>query len=443
MSDMLSIGASGVRAYQRALSTVSVNISNAANPNYVRRDLRLTEMAITSGVDPYHNYQISFGGVQTNGLARATDPFLEANVRLTGASLYGAETRARWADATENGLDAGENGVGSKLNQIFSRGEELSAAPFDDILRTQFIADIDSAVQSINRSATNLATVSDQIIGSAQQEVTAFNDALENLAETNLSLRTAVDGSPKQAALLDQRDTALAVLSERMDVSISFAEKGIANISFDGQALVDIGDAFTLAVNPDTDGNFNLTVEGTIVANPSQGSLSALITSAAINTQRRAELDNMAGILVADLNGWQASGETDSGSAGPPLLSMNAGAASLTLLTRVTADLALAAPSGAANGNIFALTNFRGTGGTEQTWTNIVGAQAIIAASAQSENAAATSQHEAARTARDNLSGVDLDREAADLIRFQQAYDASARVIQIARETMQSIFAIF
>ena len=47
------------------------------------------------------------------------------------------------------------------------------------------------------------------------------------------------------------------------------------------------------------------------------------------------------------------------------------------------------------------------------------------------------------RRRRDAMSGVDLDREAADLIRLQQAYEASARVIQVARETMQSILNIF
>jgi flagellar hook-associated protein 1 FlgK len=41
--------------------------------------------------------------------------------------------------------------------------------------------------------------------------------------------------------------------------------------------------------------------------------------------------------------------------------------------------------------------------------------------------------------ARDHVSGVDLDHETADLVRFQQAYEGSARVIQVARETFQSI----
>ncbi|MEG8057475.1 flagellar basal body rod C-terminal domain-containing protein [Sphingomonas sp. 22L2VL55-3] len=38
-----------------------------------------------------------------------------------------------------------------------------------------------------------------------------------------------------------------------------------------------------------------------------------------------------------------------------------------------------------------------------------------------------------------SASGVDLDSEAVDLLRFQQAYQASSRVIQTARDTLQTI----
>ncbi|WP_425529953.1 flagellar basal body rod C-terminal domain-containing protein [Stenotrophomonas maltophilia] len=37
---------------------------------------------------------------------------------------------------------------------------------------------------------------------------------------------------------------------------------------------------------------------------------------------------------------------------------------------------------------------------------------------------------------------MNIDEEAVDLMRFQQAYQASTRVIQIARETLQSILDI-
>ena len=40
---------------------------------------------------------------------------------------------------------------------------------------------------------------------------------------------------------------------------------------------------------------------------------------------------------------------------------------------------------------------------------------------------------------RDSIAGVNLDEEAANLIRFQQAYQASARLIQTANQLFDSI----
>lgn len=44
--------------------------------------------------------------------------------------------------------------------------------------------------------------------------------------------------------------------------------------------------------------------------------------------------------------------------------------------------------------------------------------------------------------ARDKVSGVSLDEEAADLIRFQQAYQASARIIQTANQLFEAILQV-
>ena len=44
--------------------------------------------------------------------------------------------------------------------------------------------------------------------------------------------------------------------------------------------------------------------------------------------------------------------------------------------------------------------------------------------------------------ARDAVTGVDLDEEAVNLIRFQQAFQASSRVIQVARDILQTVIDI-
>lgn len=45
-------------------------------------------------------------------------------------------------------------------------------------------------------------------------------------------------------------------------------------------------------------------------------------------------------------------------------------------------------------------------------------------------------------SARDQVSGVSMDQEAADLIRFQQAYQASAKVLQVASQIFDSILQV-
>lgn len=85
----------------------------------------------------------------------------------------------------------------------------------------------------------------------------------------------------------------------------------------------------------------------------------------------------------------------------------------------------------------------RGPGSVEARWTNLVATGAQALSSAKSEAAAAKTWRDNSFAARDQISGVDLDFEAAELLRFQQAYGGSARIIQVARETLNTILDLF
>lgn len=50
--------------------------------------------------------------------------------------------------------------------------------------------------------------------------------------------------------------------------------------------------------------------------------------------------------------------------------------------------------------------------------------------------------YEQAVTARDEVSGVSLDQEAADLIRYQQAYQAAAKILQISSQLFDSVLQV-
>ena len=65
-----------------------------------------------------------------------------------------------------------------------------------------------------------------------------------------------------------------------------------------------------------------------------------------------------------------------------------------------------------------------------------------IARQATIAKAALSVVHEQAVSTHDQVGGVSLDQEAADLIRFQQAYQASAKILQVASQLFDSILQV-
>ena len=66
-----------------------------------------------------------------------------------------------------------------------------------------------------------------------------------------------------------------------------------------------------------------------------------------------------------------------------------------------------------------------------------------LTAQARTDSAATTSILKQATDNRDSLSAVNLDEEAANLIKFEQYYNASAQVIQVARSLFDTLINTF
>ena len=146
-------------------------------------------------------------------------------------------------------------------------------------------------------------------------------------------------------------------------------------------------------------------------------------------------IDNI-GALVTNDPAHQA-GTDANGNAGAALFT-GATAATLAAAPLTPAQVAAADASG-TSGNMLAFGAMRGAGDPEARWSGHLATQAQATASARAHDAAAATRAEGAFAARSAVSEVDLDNEAAELLRFQQAYQAAARTIQVARETMQTL----
>jgi flagellar hook-associated protein 1 FlgK len=441
--DLFQIGQSGTRAYQAAMGAVADNIANTNTVGYSRRNLEVRESAASASISIYEKGGLSFAGVDIGRVFRASDPYLDAAVRRTGNALGSADQRARWMSDIQTALDDGPLGVGQRMGGMFSAIERLASNPTDTTLRTDVLFAMEQVNTAFKTAHGDLKTIQEGIFSSAQNEVTALNDAIHQLATANEGLRRAVDGSPAQVQLFDSRDQALTEISRRIDLTISYDDKGVAFVDFQGSPVVDNITPFDFGVTQNADGTLAFTLDGASVAASLGGGMAGLARSADVAMQRMDELNALAQRYVDDVNDWHTAGFTTAGDPGDPILSIGADASTLDVLISDPTKIAMATADGTINGNLVAASAIRGTGSIEDGWTQIISTQGNIASATRAEQIAASARDTLAQQARGDVSGVNLDREAADLLRLQQAYQGSARIIQVARELTDTIFGIF
>lgn len=452
MSDLLSIGASGVSAYKTALAAISDNVANSETPGFARRSTAQREQVTSLPMTPSYRGGMVFGGTQITAIVRAYDQFRDQEVHDASADAGRADARARWLLTAENALDDSDNGIGSRLTAFYNSADALAADPGNAMARRAFVSALDDASAAFRTAAQGLANAAAGISKEAQASVDGLNANLNALAKLNLAILRSENGSAAQASLLDQRDRLVDDISSVVKVDTTYEADGTVTLKFAGNSdSLLLKGVMTYPVTLAQAGNGQLSLFGTLgdgsgaIAIPG-GALGGLIDVSATVADRRAALDGIATDFATTINNWSAGGLDAAGNPGQPLLTIGAaGAASLAIAITDPDGVPAASTDGAtvtANGNLMALQGLR-AGGAEDRMAALVAGHAQATAAARTEADVTGTRRDGALASRDEVTGVDLDREAAELLRFQQAYSGSAKIIQVARETLQSILDLF
>lgn len=438
-SDLFVIGSSGLRSMRAQMGAISDNIANANTPNYNRRTVLLQESAVSASSEPLYVPRAAFGGSEVVSVSRANDPYLDATARQTGMALGYANSRVKWLTDMETAISDDSLGVGGTLNTMYAAIDKLAASPSDTALRTNMLYSIEQVVSAFHKSSDGFNSVLQGAYTTAQSDTSLINDSLTALTHINEDLLRSKQGTSSYAQLLDNRDAELAKITQRLNVSISFGVNDDAIISYNGTNVLQGNAASTFGVTQNANGTLALNINGTATADPTDGALGGAFVSATEARQRLTSLDSLAVQYAGDMNTWHTQGLTDANAAGGALVSVGTTAASLAVVIGNITQIAAKSASGALNGNLLNITTTRGNSGVEAGWTALVANHASVLNTAQTEQKAAELRDQSARSARELVSGVDLDREAADLIRTQQAYQAAAKIIQAAKEIADAI----
>ncbi len=444
MSDMLSIGASGLKAYQVALNTVSENIANAGTAGYSRRVASTTEVAAVSTSGTLNGL-----GALVTGVNRVSDFYRAAEVRSSGSDLARTQTSVTWLDRIENSLDGSK--LGTRMSDFFTAATTLAGDPTSLGARSSMLEAAAGVASAFSDTGASLDQIAQDLDGTGRASVDSLNTAAAALAKVNDGLSRAQPGTAGAAALLDQRDQLLEQMSALTDVSVQFDTIGRATVRGGGTAgpvLVEGTQAATTVYVSNSSGaiGFNVVNGSSLQAlSPTGGVLSGVVDAMGRVTEAKESLATLATDFVNGVNTVQAGGRDLDGNPGAALFAGGTGGtAQVTMVLDDPRGIAAAAVGGGTrdNTNLTALASLRTAGGFENKIADMTTANAATLAQRKAVADAQSTIHDNAIAARDAASGVNLDSEAVDLMRFQQAYSATGRVIQVARDTLQSILDI-
>jgi flagellar hook-associated protein 1 FlgK len=442
MSDLLYIGASGVRTYQSAIGTTSENITNSGTAGYVRRAVEVREIAGTKGL------RLSGNGSIATGLSRSASEFRNAEVRASGSDLSRTQAGVMWLDRLEKVMTG--NQLSAQLTGFFNAAQGVAANPAAIAPRTVMLETASTLAASFTATGRTLATATNDLDLTAKDAARDLTNLAAQIDKVNQGLARSDSGSAMQMSLLDERDRLLEGMSALVDIDVSFDAQNRATVragGASGPVLVDTAGAGQVTFTMSVTGASQFVVHRNATAQiiPARG---GVFTGFAEAAQRLADardaLNDLATRFVDGVNAIQAGGADLDGLPGTPMFTAGDPPTEITLaLTDPRGVAAAAVGEGTrGNGNLALLATLRTDENFEGSLDDMITGNAAALAARNNVAAAQSSIHAAAVAAREEVGGVDLDESAVELIRFQQAYQASSRVIQVARDLLQNILDI-
>jgi flagellar hook-associated protein 1 FlgK len=447
---LLSLAARSLDAQRFGLDVVGQNISNVNTDGYSKR------VAQFSAVPPADQWS-GGGGVAIDGVRSMRD-------RLIDRRLWAVLTAEQREAAINQQLSVADVAIGAPgqsvdaaLDDFFDAFATLANTPTSQTARQEVILQGQRLASAFRDTAVRLSTAQRDTDLHVRSAVDQVNELTARIADLNVLVTGLSATSPEGLHLRDQINQAVEQLSGLLDINVIETEGGGFNVDFAGghplvigqfSYPVDIQDAGVTGFARVSSGGDDVTAQVT------GGALGGLLeVRDAKLTGYLSRLDQLALDVATKVNEVHAAGYGLAGSTGVAFFEIGSPAGALSLSVNASMLAAggtnLVAASGSAtvageNSNARLLADVRNqnlaSGSTaSDAWAQLVyrvGRDRQAAASAERTQSEVTQQM---RNLQDGASGVSLDEEAADLMRFQRAYEANARFFTTVDETLATL----
>ncbi len=443
---IFDIAQSSLATYQGAIDVTSNNIANSSNPDYSR------QRVILSTTPAQHQANFVWGtGVKIGQIQRVRDQLTDQQI-ITNNSKYSGSSKSNDLLTQVQSVfsEPSDIGLSNLSSTFFNAWEQLSVTPNSTSLRNNVIQaaqNLSDKVQSIN---SGLDTIKTSVSGQVQSNVDAINTDIKQIQSLNKQIFTAQSTGLQPNDLLDQRDKAIADLSNLTNINVTYDNGNSAVVSIGGVFVADRS-SYSQVKLTSTGGKLQITSsDGSVTANITGGSTGALLD--VYNNKipgYQSGLDNYVNRLMNSVNSEHSSGYTIGN---PPETGINffSGYKSgvLSINQQVLNDpqkIAVSKDGTSGNGDIALnisnlLTSPDANGKTLQdTYTSLITTVGNDTKSASDSTNSYNLVLQQLNQQKDSNSGVSVDEEMMNIIKYQRSYEASAKMVSMADEMLQTL----
>lgn len=482
MADLLGIGKSGLFASKKALEVTGHNLSNVNTEGYSRQKvMQSTAIPISNGGF------IQGTGVKVDGINRVNDEFIDKrlNSSLSASKFYDA--RSEHLDQIEGIFNENDSeGLNQILNKFFNSFRELANQPENETIRSVVRDNAGLVIKDFHRIRETLDLQAGNIDRKITSSVSDVNQILKHIADLNGKIATIEAQQGETGDLRDQRDLAIKNLSEHFKVHTYTDEKNRFVITAQGIGTLVTGlhtqELAVISKNKNnSSNNMNGSTEIVLKDRPSQsvtnlfqsGSLSSIIKVRNEDLKKLQEdIDGIAYQFTNSVNSIHRQGFVNRpisiGPDGTPVamdkkgltsgldffaqpLEKEGSALNIDLSEPVKSDLSNIAAALAPNAPgdnrvaiaISKLQHERIAGEEsvtlEEKYLQTIGNIGLETGKARLDAEQAGGILAQASSIRERLTGVSIDEETANMVRYQHAYEASAKMMQAADEMFKTV----
>ncbi|HEX8604846.1 MAG TPA: flagellar hook-associated protein FlgK [Pseudoduganella sp.] len=235
MSNLLSIGRTGLLAAQTGIATTGHNITNSSVPGYTRQGIvQSTLPPVSQGVGYVGT------GTQVAQIKRYYDDFLNKQVLTAQATQGATDTYLTEIGQIDNMLADATVGLSPAMQDFFKGVQTANSTPSLQSARVSMLSSSESLAARFHEVSGRLQELQEGVNTSITSTVNGINSYATQIANLNNQIATlTTDPLNPPNDLLDQRDQLVRELNQQVKITVLPSDNNMLNISFgSGQPLV-------------------------------------------------------------------------------------------------------------------------------------------------------------------------------------------------------------